>query len=86
MWIDGFYIIDFQRNEVLFESMLKFIENDVATFDLAESKILFAMLHNPCLEFNTFAAGSVSKSNMKSKVYLNPLWKLIILITKNKYK
>ena len=58
---DGFYLIDFQQNQDLTESLYDFIENEIRTYDESKSRTLSDLLRNPRIEFNLFKTKSASK-------------------------
>ena len=56
MWIDGFYIVDFQQNQELIEYLDLFIENQIKTYDESKYLMIYNLLTNPRVEFNLFNA------------------------------
>ena len=68
MWLDGFYIIDFQQNQDLFDEMERFIDVDIKEYDYNKSKVLFNLLHYPNVEFNLFAKASNPKLTKINKI------------------
>ena len=70
MWIDGFYLIDFQQNESLFYMVDSFIENEIKRYDESKSRTLSNLLKSPNIEFNLFAnkkSLSVNKASKQGK-------------------
>jgi hypothetical protein len=54
LWLDGFFIIDFQQNQDLFDEIDHFIDSDLKQYDENKSKIILDLLHYPNVEFNLF--------------------------------
>jgi hypothetical protein len=67
MWIDGFYVIDFQQNDHLYSIFEQFLDKEVCMYNKIEGQILLTLLHKPALEFNTFASRT-AKMSVKVKV------------------
>ncbi len=74
MWLDGFFVIDFQQNQELFDEMDKFIDVDVKEYNENKSQILFNLLHCPNVEFNLFVKAANPKLN---KVKYHKTYRLI---------
>ncbi len=65
--VDGFYVIDFQQNETLFDLVDAFIDNEVSAYDKAKSKTLSSLLRSPKIEFNLFASKKSLHMNKSTK-------------------
>ena len=67
MWIDGFFIIDFQQNGELTDEIDAFVSNEMGQYDEAKARNVLDLLHNPHTDsFNTFVKRTSSSSILSS--------------------
>jgi hypothetical protein len=85
MWIDGFYIVDFQQNQELIEYLDSFIENQIKTYDESKYLMIYNLLTNPRVEFNLFNAFQ-NKYEHKNKKVENETKKVNRLLNAGAYK